>query len=70
MPVIEVSNVMPGTGIDGLRFAGVPVDGVVGTGTFAGIAAKGASLTDTVNAKRYVNGGTQASPLWKIITSA
>lgn len=70
MPVIELGNVVSSVGLDGLRFAGVPVDGAVGTGTFAGIAVKGASLTDTVNAKRYINGGTQLSPLWKLVTSA
>ncbi len=48
--------------------AGVPVDGVAGT--LAGIAAKGALLLDSTNANGYLNAGTLASPVWKLITRA
>jgi len=48
--------------------AGVPVDGVSGTG--AGDAGKGSIYVDTTNGKLYVNGGTLASPTWKLVTSA
>lgn len=50
------------------QHAGVPVDGV--SGTEANIAAKGALLVDITNANVYVNGGTLASPLWKLVTRA
>jgi hypothetical protein len=48
--------------------AGVPVDGAAGTQF--GVAAKGALLIDTTNAKLYINGGTLAVPVWKLVTSA
>jgi hypothetical protein len=48
--------------------AGVPVDGVSGTG--AGTAGKGSLYSDQTNGKLYVNGGTLASPTWKLVTSA
>jgi hypothetical protein len=44
--------------------AGAPVNGVVGTGTYAGIAPKGALLNDVTNAILYQNTGTIASPVW------
>ena len=48
--------------------AGVPVDGTSGTG--AGVLGKGSLALDTTNGKIYVNGGTLASPTWKLVTSA
>lgn len=48
--------------------AGVPVDGAAGTQF--GVAEKGALLIDTTNGKLYLNGGTLASPTWKLVTSA
>lgn len=48
--------------------AGVPVDGAAGTQF--GVAAKGALLIDATNAKVYINGGTLAAPVWKIVSSA
>lgn len=48
--------------------AGVPVDGVSGTGV--NDAGKGSLCTDYTNGKLYINGGTKTSPLWKIVTSA
>jgi hypothetical protein len=48
--------------------AGVPVDGVSGTG--AGEAGKGSIYSDQTNGKLYVNGGTLVSPTWKLVTSA
>ena len=38
--------------------------------TGANQAAIGSLYTDTTNAKLYLNGGTKASPSWKIVTSA
>jgi hypothetical protein len=48
--------------------AGVPVDGTSGTG--AGTAGIGSIYSDVTNGKLYVNGGTLASPTWKLVTSA
>lgn len=52
--------------------AGVPVDYTDGTpaATGEGYAAIGSLYIDTTAGKVYVNGGTKAQPLWKIITSA
>ena len=47
---------------------GAPVDGVAGTG--AGQVPKGSRYTDTTNANVYINGGTVASPVWKLVTRA
>lgn len=35
--------------------------------TLAGVAPKGAVLTDSTNAKLYINTGTQASPTWTVV---
>lgn len=51
-----------------LAVAGVPVDGLAGTG--AGSAGPGSLCSDITNAKLYINGGTKASPAWNLITSA
>jgi hypothetical protein len=65
MPIITGGRITPGSGLDGpLLNAGAPVNGIVGTGTYAGVAPKGALLTDTTNAILYQNTGTQASPVW------
>jgi hypothetical protein len=48
--------------------AGAPTDGTSGTG--AGFAPKGALCIDYTNANLYINGGTQASPTWKLVTRA
>jgi hypothetical protein len=48
--------------------AGVPVDGTSGTG--AGTLGPGSIYTDITNSKLYVQGGTLASPAWKLVTSA
>jgi hypothetical protein len=42
--------------------AGAPSNGT--SGTYAGIAPKGALLVDTTNGTLYQNTGTQASPTW------
>lgn len=48
---------------------GAPVDGTSGTG--AGWAGPGSEYTRTVSTiKKYINGGTTASPVWKLVTSA
>lgn len=51
-----------------LTKAGVPADGIAGTG--AGFAEKGSLCVDLTNGKLYVNGGSKASPTWKLVTSA
>jgi hypothetical protein len=51
---------IPSLGI--LYNAGAPTNGT--SGTFAGIAMKGALLVDTTNAILYINTNTQASPTW------
>lgn len=48
--------------------AGAPTDGGAGTG--ANTAGKGSLCIDTTNGKAYINGGTLASPTWKLVTSA
>ena len=46
--------------------AGVPTNATTGA-TFAG---PGSLYVDITNAKLYINGGTKASPTWKLVTSA
>lgn len=46
--------------------AGVPTDNVTGA-AYAGI---GSIYIDRTNGKMYINGGTKALPVWKIVTSA
>jgi hypothetical protein len=46
--------------------AGAPTDGTTGANT----AGPGSRYTDVTGAKLYINGGTRASPAWKIVTSA
>lgn len=52
--------------------AGVPVDYTDGTPPATGeaVAGKGSLYTDTTNGKLYINGGTKAQPVWKLVTSA
>lgn len=52
--------------------AGVPVDYTDGSPAASGegFAGPGSLYVDTTNAKLYVNGGTKAQPVWKIVTSA
>lgn len=48
--------------------AGVPVDGGAGTGaTFAEI---GSQYIDRTNGDLYINAGTKAAPVWKLVTRA
>lgn len=51
---------------------GVPVNYTDGDplGTGEGVAEKGSIYSDCTNGKLYVNGGTKAQPIWKIVTSA
>lgn len=51
-----------------LSAVGTPVDGTSGTG--AGWAGPGSEFTDVTGANLYVNGGTKASPTWKLVTRA
>jgi hypothetical protein len=52
--------------------AGVPVDYTDGTppATGEGEAGIGSLYLDTTNGKAYINGGTKAQPVWKLVTSA
>jgi hypothetical protein len=60
---------MPGAVSAGVWLvAGAPVDGTSGTG--AGVIIKGGLVADTTNANLYINAGTQASPVWKLVTRA
>lgn len=52
----------------GVTVAGVPVDGVAGTGV--GVAGIGSQATDITNGDIYINTGTKASPVWKLVTRA
>lgn len=45
--------------------AGIPVDGVSGTG--AGIAGPGSLYIRTATVKLYINTGTKASPVWSVV---
>ena len=51
-----------------LTIAGVPVDGVAGTG--AGFAGVGSQAIDRTNGNIYINANTKASPTWKLVTRA
>lgn len=46
--------------------AGVPTNTVTG----AGVSEIGSLYLDRTNGKAYINGGTKAVPVWKLITSA
>lgn len=48
--------------------AGVPTDGVAGTGN--GFAEIGSLYLDRTNGNAYLNAGTKASPTWKLVTRA
>jgi hypothetical protein len=52
--------------------AGIPVDYTDGdpAASGEGFAGPGSLYIDTTNAKLYINGGTKAEPIWKIVTSA
>lgn len=66
-PLIEVAdNSMTGTAPTISAAATTP--GVLGTG--GGQAEKGSVYRDKTNGKAYINGGTKARPVWKIVTSA
>jgi hypothetical protein len=46
--------------------AGAPTDATTG----ANVAGIGSQYTDVTNANLYINGGTKASPVWKLVTRA
>lgn len=52
--------------------AGAPVDYTDGTPPATGeaVAEIGSLCTDHTNGKLYINGGTKAQPIWKLVTSA
>lgn len=68
----ETGNLMLGADVLIISGAGVPVDYTDGdpAATGEGTAEKGSVYLDTTNGKAYVNGGTKAQPLWKLVTSA
>jgi hypothetical protein len=51
-----------------LNGAGAPVDGGAGSG--AGFAEIGSIFLDRTNGNAYLNAGTKASPVWKLVTRA
>lgn len=59
-------------GVQVLTGDGVPVDYTDGTppATGEGVAEKGSLYSDYTNGKLYINGGTLAQPVWKLVTSA
>ena len=62
-PTLIGGQVIAGSGLDApLLFSGTPVDGT--SGTYAGVAAIGATLIDIATGIRYKNNNTQASPSW------
>lgn len=66
MAIISGGNVMPGNGLnDPITKAGALADG-----NFNGQAAKGALAIDTTNGNIYINTGTQAATVWKLVTRA
>ena len=52
--------------------AGAPVDYTDGTPPATGeaVAEIGSLYMDETNGKLYINGGTKAEPVWKLVTSA
>lgn len=52
--------------------SGAPVDYTDGTppATGEGVAGIGSRYTDITAGKLYINGGTKAQPVWKLVTSA
>ena len=52
--------------------AGAPVDYTDGTPPATGEAEAGIGslYLNTTNGKAYINGGTKAQPIWKLVTSA
>ena len=55
-----------------MQGAGVPVDYTDGdpAATGEGVAGPGSQYTDYTNANLYINGGTAAEPVWKLVTRA
>lgn len=66
--VIKVGGICLSDGTHWISGAGAPTDGTSGTGS--GFAGVGSLYSDTTNANLYINGGTQASPTWKLVTRA
>jgi hypothetical protein len=65
---IKLYNSINNIGASLITHAGVPVDGVEGTGV--GEVAKGTLCLDHTNGNAYINAGTMASPVWKLVTRA
>jgi hypothetical protein len=61
--IIQGGTIIAGSGLsEAILFPGAPTNGT--SGTYAGVAPKGALLNDTVNGLLYQNTNTQASPTW------
>jgi len=76
---VQVTTTIPTTGLvfkagdfEVYVAAGAPVDYTDGTPPATGetTAGIGSLYVNTTTGKHYVNGGTKAEPLWKIVTSA
>ena len=69
MTLSIIDPVLGAVAVPGLPYtnAGAPTSGA--SGTFAGLASKGALLVDITNATLYQNTGTQASPTWTQLTA-
>jgi hypothetical protein len=60
----SIENIGDFSSIRELIGAGTPTDGTTG----ANVAGPGSRYTDITNANLYLNGGTKASPVWKLVT--
>jgi hypothetical protein len=65
-PLAHIEIIGDASDVRQIYGAGAPTDGVTG----ANVAGVGSRYTDTTAGKLYLNGGTKASPAWKIVTSA
>lgn len=70
LPIVPASGTVGDVKI--YILAGAPVDYTDGTppATGEGEAGIGSLAIDTAAGKLYINGGTKAQPLWKLVTSA
>ncbi len=72
VPHLGSTGLLSGTMTMVYSGAGVPVDYTDGSppATGEGVTLPGSLYIDVTNKKMYINGGTQAQPIWKIFTSA
>lgn len=69
---VTQTQVRIGVDVYFINGAGVPVDYTDGSppATGEGVTGIGSLYTDITNGKLYINGGTKAQPVWKLVTSA